>query len=57
MTELALLVLIICVCIIAIAFVAVIVTWAIKCILEWSNDIAYWCKEFKERYQNRKRHK
>lgn len=37
------------VCIITLAFVAIIVTWSIKCILEWSDDIAYWWKEFKAR--------
>ncbi len=39
----------ICLCVIVLAFVAVIVTWSIKCILEWSDDVAYWWKEFKQR--------
>ncbi len=38
---------------IVLAFVAIIVTWAIKCILEWLDDIAYWWKEFKERHTHR----
>ncbi len=41
--------LVICLCIIALAFVAVIVTWSITRILEWSDDIVYWWKEFKVR--------
>ena len=55
MTKLALLVSIICACVSAIALAGLIVTWAIKCILEWLDDIAYWGKEFKERCQNHKR--
>lgn len=44
-------VLTISVCVIVLAFVAIIVTWAIKCVLEWSDDIAYWWKEFKDRHK------
>lgn len=51
MTKLAFLVSIICACIVAIALAVLIVTWVIKCILEWSDDIAYWWKEFKTRHK------
>lgn len=34
------------------AFVAIITTWAIKCILEWIIDIEYWWKDLKERHKH-----
>lgn len=51
MTKLAVLILIACACISVIALMVLIVAWAIKCILEWSDDIAYWWKEFKTRHK------
>ena len=36
-------------CVSGLALTALIVTWVIKCVLEWSDDIAYWWKEFKQR--------
>lgn len=38
-------------CVSGLALTSLIVAWAIKCILEWSDDIAYWWKEFKERHK------
>lgn len=49
MTELILLIATVCACIVAIALAVLIVTWVIKCVLEWLDDIAYWWKEFKSR--------
>ena len=39
--------------VIVLAFVAIIVTWAIKCVLEWLDDIAYWWKDLKERHKHK----
>jgi len=41
------------ICVIVLTIGAIIVTWSIKCVLEWSDDIAYWYKEFKERHKHR----
>lgn len=38
---------------IVLALVALIVTWDIKCILEWLDDIDYWWKDFKERHMHK----
>lgn len=49
MTELAFLVAGVCACVSITALMVLIVAWLIKCVLEWSDDIAYWWKEFKAR--------
>lgn len=40
-------------CVFVLAFIACAVIWSIKRILEWSDDIAYWWKELKNRHQKR----
>ena len=40
-----------CLCISVLALTICLVTWTIKCVLVWSDDIAYWWKELKNQHK------